>query len=550
MSKLEELQKLTDFESVAIYLNASKKQLGCYLHYVSTQWRYRTFQIPKKDGTQRTIHAPCRKLKKIQKQLSDNLLEIYEELHDKRKDVVGFRLHHCCVEGANRHLHRLHVVNVDLEDFFTQITFPRVRGLFMAEPFKLPPEVATVLAQICTFVPPEDKSDSAKKEKALPYLPQGAPTSPVVSNFILSRLDHQLHGFAQNNKIYYSRYADDLTFSTNSSFGFKSIGRMTAKGFELSNTLRKIIVDDNHFKINEEKIRCYEKNKRQVVTGLTVNEKANVSRRYLSQLRAMLHDWGIHGEKDATEKHLEKYETRKKALAGKYTIKRIVEGKLAFLKQVVGDDAWTYRQLKFQYDYLTGENEPVIFSKSRKWLDMGVYVIEDGSSQGTAFSLKGIGLVTNAHVLNESRLIKCELGKQPQEETELYIKRHLTQDEFNLKLKCCNRKTDCAILEILKVQQTPCFDYNLKELQMDEDILIAGYPHYKDTEMTFTSGKIKGKRVLFEVIHYEVDCPIITGNSGGPVFDKDGYVIGIATRGGKSEKEAEQAYIWYCRYHM
>ena len=550
MSVLEDFKKLTDFESVATYLDVSTKQLGCYLHHLSLKRRYKTFQIPKKDGTLRTIHAPCRKLKDIQKKLSDKLLKIYEEIHENRKDVVGFRLKHSIVDGAKRHLHRQYVVNVDLEDFFTQITFPRVRGLFIAEPFKLPPDAATILAQICTFLPLEEnganKGDTAQQEKKLPYLPQGAPTSPVISNFILSRLDHQLHGFARNKHINYSRYADDLTFSVNSGFTLPFLGGFATNGFELSNALRKIIVDDNHLKINEAKIRCYDNRKRQVVTGLTVNKKANVSRHYLSQLRAMLHDWGVHDEKVATEKHLREYEERIKAKEGKYTIRRIVEGKLAFLKQVVGEEAWTYRQLKFQYDYLTGENEPVIFSKSSKWLDIGVYVIEDELeiAQGTAFSLKGCGLVTNAHVLHDSRAIQ-DLSKEDgidNLEKQLFIYRHGDKKQKRLRLLTIDRNVDFAVLRIVGEKQTPCFDYSIEEKNIGDKVLVAGYPNYNNEEMTLTNATIKGQRVIEGIIHYEIDRPIIIGNSGGPVFDMDGRVIGIATRGGKSEEDAVHAY--------
>ena len=105
-----------------------------------------------------------------------------------------------------------------------------------------------------------------------------------------------------------------------------------------------------------------------------------------------------------------------------------------------------------------------------------------------------------------------------------------------------DRNVDFAVLRIVGEKQTPCFDYSLEEQNIGDNVLVAGFPNYNNEDMTLTNATIKGIRKLNGISHYEIDKPIISGNSGGPVFDMDGRVIGIATRGGKSEEEAMHAY--------
>jgi RNA-directed DNA polymerase len=148
---------------------------------------------------------------------------------------------------------------VDLKDFFPSITFRRVRGLFEAKPYQLDHSVATVLARICCH-----KNS----------LPQGAPTSPIISNMICARMDSQLRQLAVRHRCAYTRYADDLTFSTSTRNFPEALAEIVST--ETGNKL-KIGVENNHkiklngFEINQQKTRLQTSDKRQVVTGLTVN---------------------------------------------------------------------------------------------------------------------------------------------------------------------------------------------------------------------------------------------------------------------------------------
>jgi RNA-directed DNA polymerase len=180
---------------VANLLEIEYALLIYHLHRVPDDKKYVTFSIPKKSGGVRQIDAPKTALKIIQAKLNEVLLSVYSP----KPSVYSFLPGRSIVGNAGRHRHRRWVFNLDLVDFFPSINFGRVRGLFMGKPYNRPEAVATVLAQICCF-------DNR--------LPQGAPSSPIVSNMICAKMDSELQKLAQRCQCTYTRYADDLTFST------------------------------------------------------------------------------------------------------------------------------------------------------------------------------------------------------------------------------------------------------------------------------------------------------------------------------------------------
>ena len=160
---------------------------------------YRAFAILKRNGSFRTILEPRRRLKQLQMKA----LEFMKARAAPPKPCVhGFVEDRSIVTNAKRHLETkpYHLLSLDLEDFFPSITFFRVRGVFRKAPFNLSHEVATVLAQLCTFQN---------------TLPQGAPTSPMLSNLVCRSLDRDLMSLARRHRATYTRYADDITFSLN-----------------------------------------------------------------------------------------------------------------------------------------------------------------------------------------------------------------------------------------------------------------------------------------------------------------------------------------------
>ncbi len=156
--------------------------------------RYRHFEIPKRTGGMRLISSPRGVVRDCQQKLAPLLQAIY----DAHPSAHGFIKERSVVTNASGHVGRHWVLNVDLYDFFPTINFGRVRGLFMAPPFRMGAKAATVMAQLCTY---------------RNGLPQGAPTSPALSNFVAGQLDRRLTRLAKEQKCRYSRYADDITFS-------------------------------------------------------------------------------------------------------------------------------------------------------------------------------------------------------------------------------------------------------------------------------------------------------------------------------------------------
>jgi RNA-directed DNA polymerase len=303
--------------------------------------KYITFEISKKSGGIRTITSPSPVLKLIQRRLAEVLQNIY-----KPKPVVyGFVQGKNIVDNANRHKKKNWVLNIDLENFFPSINFGRVRGMFMGKPYNLPESVSTILAQICCY-----KND----------LPQGAPTSPIISNMICSKMDSELQDLAWTCRCFYTRYADDITFSTT----LHELPVQIAKahslldvevGIELEN-----IIKSNGFKINHNKTRAFSHQQRQEVTGLTVNKFPNVRRKYIAQIRAMLHAWDKYGLQATEEEHFNTYNQKhRNPKSKKISFKYIVRGKIEFLGLVKGCDKKVYKDFKDKYRQLSRRNRGI-----------------------------------------------------------------------------------------------------------------------------------------------------------------------------------------------
>jgi RNA-directed DNA polymerase len=266
----DEFFKLQSRDDIAQLLELTTKQLNFHLYVLSAKKKYKVFTIPKKSGGTRQISAPASPIKIIQRKLK----QVLEAVYAPKPATHGFVLGRSIISNARLHKKRRYVLNIDLENFFPTIHFGRVRGMFMGNPYKLNTEVATILAQICCHQG---------------ILPQGAPTSPVISNMICARLDAKLQQLAKEYQCTYSRYADDITFSTNRSKFPSVLARLSDIGqVEVGNELSAVI-QENGFTINPKKVRLQVKQQRQEVTGLTVNRYPNVQRSYIKQIRGILH---------------------------------------------------------------------------------------------------------------------------------------------------------------------------------------------------------------------------------------------------------------------
>lgn len=254
---------------LANILNIELKYLNYILYIKKVDNYYTEFEIPKKNGEMRKIHAPVGTLKLIQKKLSTILSEYqnyhYSKHYKGNKISHAFEKNKSIITNAKIHRNKKYILNVDLECFFDSFHFGRVKGFFEKnKTFDLPSEIAIILAQLCCYKG---------------CLPQGAPTSPIITNLICKILDIRLLKIAKSFKLDYTRYADDLTFSTNDN---KFLENQT----KFMNLLVKEIQRAG-FKLNMRKTRLQYNTSRQEVTGLVVNQKINVKKSYYKNTRAM-----------------------------------------------------------------------------------------------------------------------------------------------------------------------------------------------------------------------------------------------------------------------
>ncbi len=268
---------------VALALNVELKSLRwlTYHRKSATLVHYHRYSIAKKTGGLRFISAPKPALAAAQQWLLANVLARLEV----EPFAHGFVPGRSVVTNATPHVARKVVVNLDLKDFFPSITFRRVKGLFRKVGYS--EHVATVFALLCSE-PPRVATELEGKVYHVALgqrvLPQGACTSPAITNALCRRLDRRLAGLARRHGFAYTRYADDLTFSGDNG---AAVGR-------LLRSVRSILAAEG-FTEHPRKTRVMRRGGRQEVTGVTVNARPSVSRQEVRRLRAILHNVARHG---------------------------------------------------------------------------------------------------------------------------------------------------------------------------------------------------------------------------------------------------------------
>ena len=296
-----EFSEISTRNELADFLGIPRNVLSYVLYVKHVETYYTTFDIPKKDGSARHICAPSGELKAIQSRLKDAMYEF--RMNTKERDCKRAKVSQAFEQGksiitnADIHRNKRYVIGFDLKDFFDSFNFGRVSGYFEKNRyFKFPHEVAIVLAQLCCYNG---------------VLPQGAPTSPIITNMISEILDARLLKLARKYKLDYTRYADDLTFSTNNN-----------KYLAVHNNFLEEVVEEiksSGFSLNEAKTHITYRDSQQVVTGLIVNRKINVPRTYYKATRAMWHSYYSNG-------HF--------TIKGKEGNVRQLEGRFSFIDQV------------------------------------------------------------------------------------------------------------------------------------------------------------------------------------------------------------------------
>lgn len=293
--------------------------------------RYKTFHIRKKSGGIREINAPCYQLSILLYLINILLKAIYTP----RSCVMGFTEGRSIVMNASIHTGHHYVFNIDLENFFPSIPQARVWTRLQLPPFNFPVDVASVIAGLCCHTNEEGTQN---------VLPQGAATSPLLTNAVCDKLDRRMLGVARKFGLHYSRYADDMTFS--------SMHNVYQEGSEFRNEIKRII-EEQGFKMNDKKTRLLRDGQRQEVTGLTVNENVNLTKKYIRDLRCILNKWEKEGYGNAYAYFYPIYKKEKGYIKkGEPVMENVIGGKLNYMRMVKGEGNAAYKKLLNRFNKL------------------------------------------------------------------------------------------------------------------------------------------------------------------------------------------------------
>ena len=463
----------------------------------------RNFEIAKGKDKTRIINAPDERLKYLQRQIAPLLGQLYRV----RNPVHGFVAERSVKTNATAHLRKRFVLNIDLKDFFPSITENRVKGVLKS--LGIDSRVSSIVARLCCHNN---------------CLPQGAPTSPVLSNMICFRMDKQLLAFAKSARCIYTRYADDITFSSNqpmTAMFERSVppsGHFTPEF--LVPTLRETF-SSNGFMINPDKLHYADRHSRRIVTGLKINELLNVDRRYVRNIRAALHVVETLGEKAAQEKYAGKY-------GGTSHVGAHLLGKITWLRHIRGQSDPVFRAIAVRFNTSFPKRKIEVTPTAAEVRDRAVWIIEhfEGEmAQGSAFFLKGVGLVTAAH---------CVDGVH---EVEVYHPSK-TANKFKAKVLKRDEDRDLAILEHA-IAATEYFELesSTRAVAVGDELTAAGYPSFGPGDgLNVRVGKVSSLPVKRGIKLIEVTQKLSQGMSGGPLLYNDNSVTGVVHKGGPSEE--------------
>ena len=336
------LRHLRDAQELAAMLNELKlpwyysdfrgKQLSFLADTNNVQRRCKTFRLRKKHGGYREITAPKGALRGILQALN-LVLQTYD---NPTPWAYGFVCGRSVVDNARPHVGKRYILNLDLKDFFPTITRQQVAECLTAEPFGFSSLAAKLISGLATVRTKNNEE----------VLAQGFATSPTLSNFICREMDKEIASIAAAQGITFTRYADDLTFSSDTDI-LRPQGELVQQV--------KTIVERYGFRLNEEKTHLQRRGRRQEVTGLMVTEKVNVSRRFVREIRSLLYIWERYGYEDACQAAWKSYRQqhgKTKGYLHHVPLNAVLRGKLNYMKMVRGADDPLYQRFVSRYTSL------------------------------------------------------------------------------------------------------------------------------------------------------------------------------------------------------
>ena len=523
------LQTRTD---VANILEIKESSLRYFLFKRRTENMYSTFCIKKRNGSDRVISAPQKELKAIQRKLAYVLSCMY----NPKICAYGFIEGKSIVGNASQHTKRTLILNIDLKDFFCQIHFGRVRGMLMKPPYSIGEEAATTIAQIACL--------NGK-------LPQGAPSSPIITNMICVPLDNALLRLAKSTGCVYTRYADDITFSTYKKTFDKGLVFFEGEEIRIGGKLAGIL-EKHSFCINPEKISIRNHSKHQEVTGLTVNTFPNLRRSYTHNLRAILHHCSTQGVYEAAKEFIAKGLCKNPnilAAAGdpenRESVEKwfecVLEGKINYIKQIKGDDSLTYLSFAQRLNEILGRqvfNVSNLYELERLALE-NTFILEWDKGgmyeQGSAFYIPNIGLITSYHVVENGIMYKGYTWPK-------YKSESFGAVGLDVNMRAADKTIDYAIFNISHpLSENKGFKIgDSSNLHVGDQVTVIGYPNYQKGNTPYIQNcAITSKKTFLEAPLYTVSGRIIHGASGGVVLNAKREAIGIIKGGVQSLREDE-----------
>ncbi len=505
-------------KDIANLLEIEDRSLRYFLFVLKPDNMYTSFDIPKKHGGKRTICAPNKKLKNIQKKLS----YVLDLIYTPKICAYGFIKNKNILDNAIQHVKRSEILNIDLKDFFAQFHFGRVEGMLKSPPYSLGEEAARTIAQIACY-------NGA--------LPQGAPTSPILTNMLCVPLDNQIMQYSKKHGLKYTRYADDLTFSSYGNNISQSVVHKVNKKLTLDNSLQKVL-SRNNLVVNEEKIALRTKSCRQEVTGIVVNKFPNIKREYSKTLRALLHNCTKNGVYEEALKYIEKGNCKNKNILSikdnpesRSTIeewfKQVIIGKIRFILQIKGERSFTFYSLaSVANDIFKSEIFDLsYFDQINNIIDKNVFVVQnkDGTSQGTGFFVPGYGLFTSYHVTQDKDFYN--VLRKGRKLPSIVVSE-------SIKYKSADKTIDYILFDENIKSAAPLTIGKSSNLKIGDTVIIAGYPDYiKGDSITKEECQFTGETTLFDAPLYKVSGRIVHGASGGLVLNSNYEVVGIIKGG-------------------
>lgn len=267
-------------------------------------------------GKKRVFYTPGEQLKKAQRKLN----HWFREEKRKHWETSGtpnkalFQIESSCVNHARLHAGKKHILQVDIRNFFSSVTQQRVYQFFKHNVTN--DNLAACLALLTTY-----KN----------MLPTGAPSSSAVAELLIHALDEKLNAYSRKNNLTYSRYVDDLCFSSTHYINMSTL-------FEIED-----IVTSEHFQLNHNKSRFRSNKARQTITGITVNEHPNVDRKYMRILRSVVHSIQTKGLEKSLDLYRQKFPEQ--TILDTSHFSNTIEGKLAWVAAVKGKENGEYLKM-------------------------------------------------------------------------------------------------------------------------------------------------------------------------------------------------------------